>query len=243
MACKDGSLILLKVGGTTLSGLLSNDFNYTVDTIECTTKDSNRHKEYIAGEDGSTVDFECLYNPAGDYSLVELMAAAKAKVAVAFVIGGVVAGDETVSGNAIITSVAWSNGKNDISGISGSLQVTGDVTVGVVTDAVVPVLESAAVNNASPTILRLTFSENLDPAYVVAGTAWAADGSVTGAKTVSSTSISKNKINLTMNEAYGATDVITVAYTAPGGAQDIRDLSGNLLVSFTEEAVTNNITA
>lgn len=243
MACKNGSLILLKVAGTTLSGLLSNDFNYTVDTIESTTKDSAGHKEFCAGEDGATVDFECLYNPAGDYSLVELMAAAQAKTAVAFVIGGVVAGDETISGSAIITSVSWSNGKNDASGISGSLQVTGAVTVGVVSDAVAPLLESAAVNNASPTMLRLTISEDLDPAYKVAGTAWAADGSVSGAKTVSATNISKNKITLTMDEAYVATDVITVAYTAPGGAQDIRDLSGNLLASFTAEAVTNNITA
>lgn len=241
MAVKCGSLIFIKIGGVVFSGLTSNTLNFTVDTPECTTKDSNNHKEYYACEDGWTIDFEALHDPTGTYNLDEVFATAQAKSAVAVIMGGVVAGDQIASGSGIINSLTWGAPKNDNATVNGSIQGTGALTIGTVTDATAPVLESAWINNASPTVLRLKFSEDLDPAYVVAGTAWNADGSSSGAKTVSSTTISGDKIYLTMQEAYVAGDTVTVAYTAPGGAQDIRDKSGNLLVSFTAEAVTNNV--
>lgn len=240
---KDGTLILMKIGGVVLSGLTSNSLAVSVDTAEATTKDSNMHKEYIGTEDDGTMDFEKLYDPTYTYDLSELWAAMMAKTPVAVIHGGIVAGDEIVSANAIITSLNWDAPKAGVSTVSGSLQLTGAKTFGTVADAVSPLLVKAWINNATPTILRLEFDEDLDPAYVVAGTAWSADGSVTGAKTVSATAISGAKVNLTMNEAYGATDVVTVTYTKPGGAQDIRDKSGNEVATITAEAVTNNVTA
>lgn len=240
---QDGKYVFVKLGGVVVSGLTDNSFAYAVDTFPVTTKDSDGHREYQAGEDGATISFSGLNDPTGTLSAHDIQVQAAAKTAVPVIYGAVTAGSKILSGSGIITKLDMTDPQNEASGFSGEILITGAITPGVVSDATLPVLESAAVNNASPTILRLTFSESLDPAYSVAGTAWAAAGSVSGAKTVTSTSIVKNKITLTMNEAYETTDVITVAYTAPGGAQDIRDLSGNLLASFTAEAVTNNITA
>lgn len=238
---KDGTLILLKIGGTVLSGLTSNSLAIIVDTAEATTKDSNMHKEYIATEDDGTMDFEKLYDPSYTYDLSELWAAMMAKVPVAVIHGGVVAGDEVVSAMAIITSLNWDAPKAGVSTVSGSLQLTGEKTFGTVSDATAPLLQKAWVNNATPTILRLEFDEELNPAYIPAGTAITAAGSVSGAKTVGSIAISGNKVNITMTAAYVATDVITVTYTKPGGAQDFRDKSGNQVATITSESVTNNI--
>jgi hypothetical protein len=234
---KDGLFLLVKIGSSVFSGLTSNSLSYSVDTLEVTTKDSNGHKEYIAGEDGGTIDFEALYDPTYTYSLDEVFAVAKAKALVSVVFGGIVAGDEILSAQGVLTKVDLKADKNSPVTISGSIQLSGEITKSVVTDATVPVLESAGVNNASPTIIRLNLSEKLDPAYVVATTAF----TPSGGKTVTNVAISGNKINLTVNSAYVAGDTITIAYTRPSGAQDLRDLSGNYLASFTAESVTNNI--
>lgn len=132
MAVKNGSLILLKVGTATFSGLTDNSFTYNVDTIDVTTKDSAGHKEYIAGEDDGDFSASALYDPTGTYNLNDIFTAAKAKTAVTVLQGGAVSGDETVSSSCIITSVGWTNGKNAASGVSASFKKTGDVTFGTV---------------------------------------------------------------------------------------------------------------
>jgi len=237
MAKQDGAVILLKLGTYYVTGVTDNSLDYSVDTFEVTTKDSNGHKEYKAGEDGATMSLSGLTDPTGDLSASELVALAKAKGEVAFVYGALAAGSKIFVGSAILTKVGMTDKKNEARGFSCDLQVTGELTQTVVTDAIAPVLESAGVNNATPTIIRLTVSKDLDPAYIVATTAFTpSDG-----KTVSSVSVNRNKILVTVNSAYTSGDTITIAYTRPNGAQDLRDMSGNYLASFTAESVTNNI--
>lgn len=243
MSKVDGARILMSVNGTNLVGLTDNSFDYSVDTFETTTKDSNMHKEYLAGEDGATVNFSGLYDTSGSIGLKDLLDLAKAKTAIPIVHGYMVAGGLICSGYGIINSVSWTNGKNEASGFSGTIQMTGEITFATYSDATAPLFEAAWVNNASPTILRLKFSEELDPNYIVAGTAFSSDGSSSGAKNVVSVEISKDKLYLTMDEAYVGGDTITVQYTKPGSGIDIRDKSGNQVASFGPEAVTNNITA
>ncbi len=78
MAVKNGSSILLKIGNATFSGLTDNSFTYNVDTIDVTTKDSNGHKEYIAGEDDGDFSASALYDPTGTYSLQEIFVTGQA---------------------------------------------------------------------------------------------------------------------------------------------------------------------
>lgn len=128
MAVKNGSVILLKVGTAVFSGLTDNSFNYTVDTIDVTTKDSAGHKEYLAGEDDGDVSASALYDPSFTYSLDDIFTAAKAKAAVTIVFGGTTAGDEIITCSAIITNVSWGAPKNGASTVNASFKKTGDAT-------------------------------------------------------------------------------------------------------------------
>lgn len=237
----DGRLVLVKVGDNYVSGLTDNSFEYAVDTFEVTTKDSNGSKEYKPGEDGARISFSGLNDPTGTLSGHSLIAAAAAKITYPVVYGAMTAGSKLLSGNGIITSISLTDPKNEAAGYSGEILITGAITASVLSDSAAPLFEAAWVNNATPTILRLKFSELLDPNYVVAGAAWSAAGSGSGAKTVTSTSIVGDKIYLTMDEAYETGDTITVQYTKPGSGVDIRDISGNQVASFGPEAVTNNV--
>ena len=233
----DGALILMTVNGTSLVGITDNSFNYTVGTFETTTKDSNRHVEKAGGEDSGSFSFSGLYDPTGSIGLKDLLDLAKAKAAIPIVHGHMVAGGTIASSYGIITSIDWTNPKNEASGFSGTIESTGEITFATYADVTAPVLESAAVNNASPAIIRLTFSEPLDPNYKPASTVW----TISPSKTISSYTIIGNKINITVSVAFGTGDTITIAYTDPG--EGIRDTSGNELATFTAEAVTNNVTA
>lgn len=132
MAKLDGAKVLLKVGTSVFTGTLSSTFEYSVDTIETTTKDSNGHKEKIAGEDSGTFSVSALYDPAGTYNLTDIFAAAKAKAAVTVVMGGTTAGDETITSSCVITSVSWGASKNEAATVDASFETTGEITPGTV---------------------------------------------------------------------------------------------------------------
>lgn len=103
-------------------------------------------------------------------------------------------------------------------------------------DTTAPTAASAAVANATPTVVAITMSEAMDGAYVPAASAF-----TVGGHTVSSVAISGSTINLTVSAAFvNAEAARTVAYTQPG-TNNARDLAGNLLASFTGLAITNNV--
>lgn len=105
-------------------------------------------------------------------------------------------------------------------------------------DTVVPTISAAAVANASPTIVTLTASEPLDPAFVPAASAFTVSG-----HTVSAVAISGSTISLTVSAAFVNGEAArTAAYTQPG-TNNVRDLAGNLLENFTGKAITNNVAA
>lgn len=105
-------------------------------------------------------------------------------------------------------------------------------------DTIAPTLLSSAVANATPTIVNLTMSEAMDAANVPAASAFAVSG-----HTVSSVAISGSTINLTCSAAFVFGEAAsTVSYTQPG-ANNARDLAGNLLANFSAQAITNNVAA
>jgi hypothetical protein len=105
-------------------------------------------------------------------------------------------------------------------------------------DTVQPTASAAAVANSTPTIVAITMSEPLDTNFVPAASAF-----TVGGHTVSSVAISGSVINLTVSAAFVNGEAArTVAYTQPG-ANNARDLAGNLLASFTGLAITNNVAA
>lgn len=104
-------------------------------------------------------------------------------------------------------------------------------------DTVAPTFASAEILVSAPNQLRVKFSEGLDPNYKPAGTAFVSSP----AKTFSSVVIVGDTVVLTASTPFAA-GVTTIAYTQPGtDPTRLRDTSGNLVATFTAQAVTNGV--
>lgn len=190
-------------------------------------------------------------------TMSEPMSASYVPAASAFTVGGHTVSSVAISGSEISLTVtpAFVNGEaartvaytqpgtnnaRDVAGnllanfsglaITNNVQAAGDVTA--------PTATAAAVANATPSVVNVTASEPLDTANVPAASAFAVSG-----HTVSSIAISGSAINITVTPAFVNGEAArTVSYTQPGSAA-VRDVAGNLLASFTNLAITNNVAA
>lgn len=105
-------------------------------------------------------------------------------------------------------------------------------------DTTAPVVSTQTVENAAPTVVVLTASEQLAAGFVPAAAAFAVSG-----HTVSSVALSGNLINLTVTPAFTNGEAArTVAYTQPG-TNGARDAAGNLMASFSGRGIVNNVGA
>lgn len=105
-------------------------------------------------------------------------------------------------------------------------------------------IDSTAPTGASRTIapsnakrLVIAFSEGMNKAFVPAPAAFAITGQV---RTIEKVTVDGPFIYLDVTVAFTA-GAVNVAYTQPGAASNLRDLSGNLAASFTATAVTNGV--
>lgn len=171
--------------------------------------------------------------------------------------GGTTISDQpfTVSGNAFDFEVA----DIDPGEYTPTLTVTGEGGTGTVTgtraftilpitgggdippvqnDTTAPTVTAATVASNAPGVVVLTASEPLDTNSVPAASVFAITG-----HTVDSVTVQNSAINLTVtpNFANGETPR-TVAYTQPG-TNPLRDIAGNLLASFSDQAIINNVAA
>jgi Putative flagellar system-associated repeat len=105
-------------------------------------------------------------------------------------------------------------------------------------DVIVPTILTMLVVKDVPLEIRLAASEGLDPKFVPAGTAFAITGT---ARTVSAVRIDGPYVYLTLSAPLATGNPVSVAYTQPGAASNLRDLSGNLLASYIATAATNQL--
>jgi uncharacterized repeat protein (TIGR02059 family) len=115
-----------------------------------------------------------------------------------------------------------------------SMTVTNNVS------AVVPVYVSAAVQNAAPSVLEITYNQTLVN-IVPATTAFSVIVN-SAARTVNSVVISGVKVQLTLASAIKSGDIITVSYTKPS-TNPLQTASGGQAISITSRTVTNNVSA
>lgn len=129
MAKFNGSVILLGVNGDTFVGLTSNNLDFTADEIETTDKfSSGRWKEFIQGEKGGTIAFEARYDDqeaAGEVNFTGLFAAFNSGDEIDVTFGGDQSGNTFIEAKAFLTALSWSAPQNDVSGITGTLRITG----------------------------------------------------------------------------------------------------------------------
>lgn len=104
-------------------------------------------------------------------------------------------------------------------------------------ETVAPTVVSRAIRARFPSQLLITHSEGLDPKFVPAPSAFAITGQT---RTITRVEVDGPFVILTVSAPFAA-GAVSVAYTQPGAATNLRDQSGNLLASYTAQAVTNGI--
>ena len=102
-------------------------------------------------------------------------------------------------------------------------------------DVTPPIFDSAVIQDNDHYKIYVFFNETLDAGSVPATTTFA----VTGGRTITGLVINGSWVELTVNNAYTSSDVITVAYTQ--GVTKLRDLALNNVANFSAQSVTNNI--
>jgi hypothetical protein len=132
MAVNNGSDVLLKLSTVTVDATTNQDFEWIIDMLDATTKDSSGHKEYIAGEDGGTISIEGKLDESDTLTADDLITTAQAKSSVAFVHGKVAGGSKTISGYCFISNVKISSPQNGVQTWSANMQITGNITLGAV---------------------------------------------------------------------------------------------------------------
>lgn len=105
---------------------------------------------------------------------------------------------------------------------------------------VLPVFQSAVIENATPVRLDMTY--NLTLGNVVPATSSFTVRVNSTARTVSSVTVSGTKVQLNLASAVVYGDVVTVSYTAPA-TNPLQTSAGGKAVSIASKAVTNNVGA
>jgi uncharacterized repeat protein (TIGR02059 family) len=101
----------------------------------------------------------------------------------------------------------------------------------------IPTYQSSSIENATPSILEMTY--NLTLSNVVPATSTFAVMVNSLARTVSSISISGTKVLLTLASPVAYGDLVTVGYTKPS-SNPLQTSSGGQAVSLTAQTVSNN---
>jgi uncharacterized repeat protein (TIGR02059 family) len=142
-----------------------------------------------------------------------------------------------------------SNGSNSNSAIqdaigndSLSLSSRAITTNGSTVDLTAPVISSAAINSAG-TVLTLTYNEALSSTTAPASRFTVTVGGVT--RGLNTAIVSGSTVQLTLASAVGASQTVTVDYSAPSvdGTtlnSAVQDSSGNDAITLTSRAVTNS---
>ncbi len=105
---------------------------------------------------------------------------------------------------------------------------------------VVPVYVSAAVSNATPSMLEMTYNSSL--ANIVPVTSAFSVLVNSTARTVSSVAISGAKVQLSLSSPVISGDVVSVAYSSPS-VNPLQSSSAGIVASISAKTVTNGVTA
>lgn len=144
---------------------------------------------------------------------------------------------KAISAVEIVGGIPANGGKTSTAKTMDDFLVAARAAIAGFIEAVAPTVVSRAIRASFPNQIVITASEGLDPKFVPAPAAFAITGQT---RTITEVKVDGPFVILTVNTPFAA-GAVNVAYTQPGAASNLRDLSGNLLASFTAAAVTNAI--
>jgi len=124
----NGTDLLAYVGGVAVGQ--SKDFSISIDSdmIDATTKDSNKWKEFLAGDKGWTADVEALVDFAQSEGFSECFSDVTNGTKITVKFGTEVTGDARWTGDAYVSNLSLNAPMNDVVSYSFSLQGTGSLT-------------------------------------------------------------------------------------------------------------------
>lgn len=128
----DESGTLRKIGN-----LVSNDFDWSRDMIEVSSKSSAGTKEYIYGDQGGSFSFEGMYEEdaslgTSERSFGDLWSVIYNGTTATMVFTTNSSGDDKYSGTVLLSNLKLGAPYNDKATFSGTFQITGAVTKGTV---------------------------------------------------------------------------------------------------------------
>lgn len=129
----NGTLAKIQVAGTTVAHLTSNGIEFSHSTRDASTKDSNGWKEALEGQKSWSMTGEGFFAEDASYGYEDLYDAFALRTQVAVTYTTDVSGDQEYTGQAYITSLSRTDGNEESSTFSVSLEGTGAVTKQVVT--------------------------------------------------------------------------------------------------------------
>lgn len=136
----------------------------------------------------------------------------------------------------IETQAGFTAGKTTYAKALDDFFVAARAAISTFIDATVPTVVSRAIPASFANQVRILHSEGLDPAYLPLPAAFVIAGV---SKVVSKVEIDGPYVILTVTVPFVTGNVSTVAYTQGAAAERLRDLSGNLLASYTAAAIVN----
>lgn len=126
MATFNGTSLTLTIGGVDVAQSTSCSITLDADTIDVSSKDSSGYQVVIQGQKSGTVDFEGLVDLAGNGTGGAIYTYWSAGTSVAWIFSD---GTKSISGNGIVTNLSIDAPMEDVATYSGSLQITGSVTL------------------------------------------------------------------------------------------------------------------
>ena len=108
---------------------------------------------------------------------------------------------------------------------------------GTAVTVIVPVFNSASVENATPSLLEMTYSSTLANIVPAASAFAVTVNSV--ARTVNVVSVSGTKVQLTLSSRIVIGDIVTISYTKPSD-KPLQTTSGGIATSIINQQVINN---
>lgn len=126
MATFNGTSLTLSIGGVDVAQSTTCSITLDADTIDVSSKDSSGYQVVIQGQKSGTVDFEGLVDLAGNGTGGAIYTYWSAGTSVAWIFSD---GTKSISGNGIVTNLSIDAPMEDVATYSGSLQITGSVTL------------------------------------------------------------------------------------------------------------------
>ena len=131
MAVFNATLLGVYVEGTLVAAAQDVSVSMSVETIDVTTKESGGYRELLGGLRSATFSVNGLvdYTEATNESTADLATRLLARTEVTLKFSTEVTGDQSVSAEAICTSLELSGGTEDTATYSATFEATGTVTL------------------------------------------------------------------------------------------------------------------